>query len=251
MGLVVVLVVGLTSLPALAQKSRMGVPPPPPKLTPKSEPKVEPNPEVVRGRLERLGLGITAFAEGSRLNGEQWINQSRLDESFNYTSEGFLAASAWALFTYSENLRWGPGINIFGPYSSGGNNQFGFGFLSEAYFAGEFSFPVAEKFMGVLGGRGGFGLLVPGDDFANEIRRLRADGAGVWTVPRLGWLLALNAGARRPLIDRLWARLDAWGQMSQLFLFWTDERVQGLRFQKRWFTHSLRAGLTLSLEVAF
>jgi hypothetical protein len=200
--------------------------------------------------LERVGLGLDFFLESSRLNGEQWINTTRRDESFDYPSAGLISGTVSLMFGRGGRLRIGPGLRLYGNYAAGDNRDFLFGVLSELFALAEYGIPAIEKVQVVLGGRAGAGLLFPAGDFGDEIRRLQRQGLGVWSIPRVGWLAGVNAGARRPLGDRLSVRLDVLAQMSQLFLFATDQVVFDLRVRKGWSTYSMRYGLTLGLELA-
>lgn len=198
---------------------------------------------------ERIGVGLDLWTEGSALSGEQSINNSRIDQSFDYGAAG-ASGSAWLLFSARERIRAGPGIRLYGNYGSGNNPEFIFGFLSEAFVMGEYSLNAIEKFDAIFGGRAGVAVLVPGADLAQEITRLRDEGVDVWNVPRLGWLAGLNVGTRRQMSEKLWLRLDINAQYQQLYLFATDQIVDDLRFQKRWNTNTIRLGLLLGVELA-
>jgi hypothetical protein len=207
---------------------------------------------AVPGKL-RVGLGGDLFLEGSRMTGEQSINTSRIDESFDYSSLGFLSATAWlntSVPTVSERLRVGAGLRIFGNYGAGGGRQFGFGLLNEVFVNGEYGLPVADKMEVVFGARAGLSFLVPNREFAAEIRRLQEQGVSVWNVPRVGWLLGPSVGARRRMSDRIWLRADLLGQAEQQYLFATSQEISGLRYTKTWSTLALRLGLTLGAEFA-
>ncbi|MBF5042931.1 MULTISPECIES: hypothetical protein [Myxococcaceae] len=198
----------------------------------------------------RIGLGLDLFGEGSQMSGGQWIDSSHREESFEYGSSKFVSGSAWLLFARSERLRFGPGVRVFGNYSAGGDRPFTFGVLTEALALAEYGLPVHGPYEAVLGARGGLAMLLPGGALADEINRLRTEGAGVWNVPRFGWTLGLSAGARRKMTERISLRADLGLQMERLYLFATDQEVEGLHFQKNWTTRTLRLGLTLGAEFA-
>lgn len=198
-------------------------------------------------RLERLGVSLDVFTESSQLTGEQWINSFRSDESFQYGG-GPLALSIYGLVQPGEHWRFGPGIRFLGNH---GSDQYGFGFLTEGYFAGEFSLRAFEKVDAVFGMRVGLSVLVPRAQFKEEIRRLQAERADVWALPRLGVLGGLNLGVRRQLLGKLYGRVDFSASLAQQWLFATDDVVDRLRFQKSWASQSRRLGATFGLEVAF
>jgi hypothetical protein len=201
----------------------------------------------------RIGVGGDLFLEGARMTGEQGINASRRDESFDYTSAGFLSATAWMTTPVpmvSERLRLGAGLRIFGNYAAGGGREFGFGLLNELFISGEYGLPVADKMEVVFGGRAGLSFLIPNREFAAEIRRLQEQGVSVWNVPRMGWLVGPSVGARRRMSERIWLRADLNAQAEQQYLFATSQEISGLRFTKHWSTLGLRLGLTLGAEFA-
>ncbi|ATB36515.1 hypothetical protein CYFUS_001930 [Cystobacter fuscus] len=205
------------------------------------------------GRM-RIGVGPDLFLESAKLSGEQGINISRQDESFDYSSASFLSATIWLNTTVpsvSERLRVGAGARIFGNYGAGGGRTFGFGLLNEAFAFAEYGLPVADKMEVVFAARGGFSVLVPGQEFAEEIRRLQEQGVGVWSVPRVGWLVGPSVGARRRMTERILLRADILGQVQQQFLFATSEDIDGLRYTKNWSTLALRLGLSLGVEFDF
>jgi hypothetical protein len=201
----------------------------------------------------RVGVGGDLFLEGSRMSGEQGINTSRFDESFDYTSASFLSATAWLSTSVpwvSERLRVGAGLRIFGNYGGGGGSEFGFGLLNEAFVSGEYGLPVADQMEVVFGGRAGLAFLLPGRELEAEIRRLQEQGVSVWNVPRVGWLAGPSVGARRKMSNHIWLRADLLAQAEQLYLFATSQEISGFRFTKYWSTLGLRLGLTLGAEFA-
>jgi len=222
----------------------------------RAAPAPTPAPAAGPGRL-RIGVGGDLFFESSRMTGVQGINASRIDESFDYNSLGFVSATAWlntSVPSVSERLRVGAGLRIFGNYAAGGGRQFGFGLLNEAFVNGEYGLPVADKMEVVFGGRAGLSFLVPNEsqeaNLAGEIRRLQEQGVAVWSVPRVGWLLGPSVGARRRMSDRIWLRADLSGQIGQQYLFATSQEISGLRYTKNWSTLALRLGLNLGAEFA-
>ncbi|WNG14834.1 hypothetical protein [Cystobacter fuscus] len=228
-------------------------PAPAPRSAPAAARPSESSSKATAGRM-RVGVGPDFFLESARLNGEQGINISRRDESFEYSSAGFVSATLWlntSVPSVSERLRVGAGARIFGNYGAGGGRTFGFGLLNEAFAFAEYGLPVANKTEVVFAARGGLSLLVPGQEFAAEIRRLQEQGVGVWSVPRVGWLAGPSVGARRRMTERILLRADILGQVQQQFLFATSEDIDGLRYTKNWSTLALRLGLSLGVEFDF
>ena len=199
----------------------------------------------------RIGVGVDLFTESSQLAGHQTINGARRDESFDYNASDFLAATLNLSVPapISEHARMGAGIRLFGN-GAGGDHQFGFGLLNEAFVTGEYGLPIADKWEAVFGARGGLALLVPGKELTAEINRLQEQGVNVWSVPRVGWLGGISVGARRRMGEHLLLRADMSGQLEKLYLFATSQDVKGLEFNKAWSTFGLRLGLTLGAEFA-
>lgn len=196
-----------------------------------------------------MGVAVDLFGEGGSLTGEQRINETLINESFQLGTLSF-SGSAWLLFQHSERLRYGPGLRGYGFYGSSTGRPFAFGPLFEGFALAEYALPMVEQFEALLTGRAGLALLIPGGDFANEITRLQREGVGVWGVPRTGWLAGVGFGTRRRMAEHLWLRADLGAQYTQLFLFATDERVDDLRFRKGWSTSVLRVGLQLGVELS-
>jgi outer membrane biosynthesis protein TonB len=201
----------------------------------------------------RIGVGLDLFTESARMAGEQSINASRRDESFDYKSSTFLSATLSLSIPapiLEDRARLGGGVRLFGNYSAGGDRRFGFGLLNQAFVLGEYGLPVANKTEVMFGGRVGMSLLIPGRDFDREIERLQIQGASVLSVPRVGWLAGLSAGGRRRMSEHILLRADLCGQLDKLYLFSTDETIEGLQFSKSWSTFGLRLGFTLGIEFA-
>jgi hypothetical protein len=196
-------------------------------------------------RFERIGVGLGGGGESSRMEGEQWIHTFRLDESFNYERSG-ATFNVWALGQLFPRVWVGPAVRVMGGYAS---DRYDFGLLQELGGIGEWAIPAFEKFEVIIGGRANLAVLVPGGDLAQEINRLQDQGAGVWSVPRVGWSAGVGAGLRRQMFERFWLRVDASGQIGSLYLFATEETVDELRFRKFWSADLRRLELSLSLEV--
>lgn len=206
------------------------------------------------GAQPRVGVGLDLFTESTHLTGEQAINASRQDESFDFGNARFLAATLSLSVPApiaKERARIGAGVRLFGNYDASQEDQeetFGFGLFNQAFLTGEYGLPVMDKLEALLGARAGVGLLFPGREFSQEIDRLQQDGVSVWSVPRVGWLLGLSLGARRRMSEKIFLRADLMAQMEKLYLFATDQEIDGVQFEKSWSTNGMRLGLTLGAE---
>src|SRR5690606_32286172 len=112
-----------SSLPPL-QESLLGAQ----KKTPKRSKKQKTAAAEGEGwHFERLGVGVGALRDGGRMQGEQWIHTSRLDESFDFDRSGPVF-SVWGLGQILPNLWLGPEVRVMGPYTT---DNFDFGLLQD------------------------------------------------------------------------------------------------------------------------
>jgi hypothetical protein len=226
-------------------------PKPPEKVLPQSVIQEQERAEA-RSQL-RIGVALDLFTEKAKMSGTQTINTSPRDESFDYGSSNFLSATLSMSVPApiaKERARIGGAVRLFGNYSADGDHPFGFGLFNQAFITGEYGLPVANKLEAVFGGRVGLSLLIPGHEMSQEIHRLQDQGVDVWSVPRVGWLGGLSAGARRRMSDHILLRADLTGQFEKLYLFATSEDLDGLHFDKHWSTLGVRLGFTLGAEFA-
>lgn len=201
----------------------------------------------------RIGVGLDLFRERSSVTGSQSINDSVIEENFNYSSASLFSATLSMSVPapiLADRARIGGAVRLYGNYSASGDRDFGFGLLNQAFATGEFGLPIADRMELMFGARAGLSLLIPGRDLMEEIDRLQNQGADVWSVPRVGWLGGLSLGTRRKMSDKILLRADLSGQLEKLFLFATSEDIDGLQFDKSWSTFGLRLGFTLGVEFA-
>lgn len=235
------------SAPALA---RSGLPPLQASLlgakkqAPKRTAKPQEAPESRGWHFERLGVAVGALRDSGRMDGEQWIHTSRLDESFNFDRSGAVF-SVWGMGQILPNVWLGPELRVMGPYTT---DNFDFGLLQELGGRIEWSINFFERFDFILSGRVAAAILIPGGDFANEIERLQREGAGVWNIPRLGWTLGFSGGIRRQMAERFWLRLDIAPQLGRVYLFSSSNYVEQYRVRKYWTQAFTRLELGLSAE---
>ncbi|MFL5349245.1 MAG: hypothetical protein ACJ8AT_30975 [Hyalangium sp.] len=241
----------LTPAKAPLQPKAQIPPKPPEKVLPQSVVQEQERAEA-RSQL-RIGVALDLFAERATMSGTQTINTSPRDESFDYSSATFLSATLSMSVPApiaKDRARIGGAVRLFGNYSADGDHPFGFGLFNQAFVTGEYGLPVADRLEAVFGGRVGLSLLIPGHEMSAEIHRLQDQGVDVLSVPRVGWLGGLSAGARRRMSDHILLRADLSGQLEKLYLFATSEDLGGLHFDKHWSTLGLRLGLTLGVEFA-
>ncbi len=214
-----------------------------------------------------VGLGAKAFFEDSKLNGEQQIAVLETDESYEYKSDGFLAGSIWFLLQLSDRVRVGSGVDYFGTYASLTKcdrqnrddcsdfepDRYEFGKLVEFFGRFEYHVPVTPTFNLLLGTVFGVPVLFPGGDFREEIDAQKESGAAVLSLPRIGYLLGPNIGARWEYNDHLAVRGDMIIKWEQIFLFRTRQNIgsdPAIAYRKKWTTGTLRYEFGVGVEVS-
>ena len=210
-----------------------------------------------------IGLGANVFFEDSKLNGTQQISVQENDESFEYRSDSFLTGSLWFLLQLTERIRVGSMLDYYGTYTSATKCQEGqcdnpdfepdlfvFGKLLEFHGRFEYGIGVTEEVSLLLGTVFGAPILFPGGDFKDHIDSLQEQGAGVLDLPRVGYLIGPNIGARWTYSEHLAFRSDVIIKWEQIFLFRTAQNIDGIPFRKTWTTGTLRYEIGLGVEVA-
>ncbi len=176
------------------------------------------------------------------------------DERFDFANEGMTWASVWGLVTLRDRIRAGGELRYLGVYDyqpeSGGDGVAELGHLVELVGRSEYVLPAATDIDLVLGAQAGLAVLFPGGDFEREIEALKQQGAGVWNVPRLGYLMGPQVGGRYRLSRRTTLRADLAVLWWQAFLFYENDAVAGVRFEKSRRANIVRLQLGVSLEVA-
>jgi len=197
--------------------------------------------------LDRVAVTFDVFGEAAALNGEQWINATRTNQGFSYGTGG-IGGTAAGLFKLGDRWHLGPAFRLVGPYTAG-NQNFGFGGLGELFALGQYTLPnVLWDIDAHFTSRAGVAVLMVGGGLLEEIERLQREGASVNAFPRVGWLVGAGLGARKPLSERLFLRLDLGVNYEGLSLFNHDETIDGLRLRKTWGTDQLRLTFSLGLE---
>lgn len=213
-----------------------------------------------------VGLGVNGFFEDSKLNGTQQIAVQENDESYEYRSDGFLTGSVWFLLQLAERLRAGSGLEYYGTYASMTKcddeerdcddpdnpfepDRYEFGKLLEFYGRFEYVVPTTPSVDLILGTVFGVPLLFPSGDLADEIDSLQEQGASVLGLPRIGYLIGPDIGARWKYSDHLALRGDLMVKWEQIFMFRTTQNIDGISFRKTWTTGTLRYELGVGIEV--
>lgn len=205
-------------------------------------------------------VGVGAFGEGSNVEGNERIAVRDTERNFDYSSDSFLNGSLRFLRPLSKSFYWGGGATYYGTYrgkidegedTPDPPNLYEFGPLLELGAILEWRVGVTEKIDLALGVQGGLALVFPGGDLEKEIKRLKDQNVGVWDVPRPGYYLAPQVGARWKLDDRLAIRGDLLFKWERLHLFGIDEVVDGLEYERNAVAKVLRTEFVVSLEIGF
>jgi hypothetical protein len=178
------------------------------------------------------------------------------DETFEFSNDNKLYASLGFLSGLGPRLRVGAVGRYFGSYDyrqrtgSKESEPLKLGTLFELAVQGEYLAALVPRLQLALGAQGGLAVLIPGGQFEEEIRTLRTQGASVWNVPRLGYLVGPRVGVRWAMADRLYLRGDLDLTWCQTFLYLTHDDVAGVDFEKRRRANVIRQTLGVSMEVA-
>lgn len=209
-----------------------------------------------------IGAGAGLYTEDGDLRGEERRDVVREeDESFSFDSHNAFMGGIWYLRHASENVRWGGGLRYYGSYEiveipqEENNNAdepqpFELGQLTDFYVQAEWLIPFRDDYALILGAQAGPSLLVPDGEFQQQIDDLKDQGVDVWDIPRVGFNLAPQIGARWQLDERLSVRGDLGMRYENLYLFAVDDNVEGVTYERSWTTSTLRYEFGLAMEIA-
>jgi hypothetical protein len=245
-----------------------GPPPGPPPATATAPPRpLEPTEENLASRADdrlrpwyrrapTITVGLGFHLDDGTMRGTDRRSILVTDETFEFSNDNKLYGSLGFLAALGERLRVGAVGRYFGSYDY--RQQMGMsesqprklGTLFELAVQGEYLLAVVPRVQLAFGAQAGLAVLVPGGQFEEEIRMLRTQGASVWNVPRLGYLVGPRLGVRWAMADRLYLRGDLDLTWCQTFLYLTHEDVAGVDFEKSRRANVLRQTLGVSIEVA-
>jgi hypothetical protein len=202
-----------------------------------------------RSRGFVLGFAMDVYTERSTMGGRRIIDVAEMDESFSY-SAGPLALRTWTWFPWTEDLRWGLGVNYRNYMADGDDINYKFGQLFDLNGQLEVNLPDYKKWDFSAEARAGMSVLVPTGDFDREIRSLKADGIDVMSGPRLGWQFGAAALCRYPFNDQWRAVGGLSFELGRLYLFRTKQTVDNIRLDREWTNEMQRLSFTLGMEVS-
>lgn len=207
-----------------------------------------------------IGVGIGAFSEDSRREGEEIRENETTDESFDYTADDFLRFQLWYLTPIIPRVRAGGGIRYFGSYEMmrepGGDESpedidaFEVGQMATLFGRAEWLSPFADDMQLILGAEAGGTVLFPDGDFRTTIDEMVDQDISVYEGPRFGLMLAPLVGGRWKVDSRLALRLDLSMQWQRLNLLGVDETVEGVDYRRDWSAKILRYQVGLGMEVS-
>jgi hypothetical protein len=178
------------------------------------------------------------------------------DETFEFSNGNKLYGSLGFLAALGQRMRVGVVGRYFGAYDyhqrmgASESETHKLGTLFELAVQAEYPVTVLPRVQMTFGAQGGLAVLFPGGQFEEEIRTLRRQGASVWNVPRLGYLVGPRIGVRWAMAERLYLRGDLDLTWCQTFLYLTHDDVAGVDFEKRRRANVIRQTLGVSVEVA-
>lgn len=207
-----------------------------------------------------LIVGVGGFFEGSNVEGRERIAVQDRERNFDYSSDSFLNGSLRLVRPLTGSFYWGGGVTYYGTYrgkiDEGDDtpdppNLYEFGPLLELGGLLEWRLGVTEAIDLSLGLQAGLALVFPSGEVAEEIKSLKDQNVSVWDVPRPGYYVAPQIGARWKLDERLAVRGDLLFKWERLHLFGIDEVVDGLEYERSAVAKILRTEFVVGLEIGF
>lgn len=208
-----------------------------------------------------VGVSAALYFEDTDLNRDERIAVQKEQSSQAYSSEGFLTGSVWFLYPLSDRIRAGSQLEWYGTWTGveendeedGGDEDpetYEFGRLLELFGRFEYNVPIGERYDLYFGGIFGVPILFPGGDFQEEIDEAQNAGLNVVGLPRIGFLVGPAIGFAWEYLEYLSLRADLVFKYEKMFLFLTNQTVEGVGFQKEWDTSTFRWELNFGIEVA-
>ena len=225
---------------------------------------------AVPGRAEAwtIGLGGQLYGDDGEIDGVKRVGpQAPQRQDRQFYADNTASVALWALTALSETSRYGGGIRFYGGYGLIDNGAeenvaegeevpvYDLGTMADLYGQLEWLLPVLEgdhELDFIIGGQAGISVLFPGEGLDAEITSEQEDGASVTSLPRLGALFGPQVGVRYMILaDRLAVRVDGGVRFGRLWLFDTEEEIEGVAYQKEWHADILRYEVGLGLELSF
>jgi hypothetical protein len=207
-----------------------------------------------------IGVGIGAFSEDSRREGEEIRENETTDESFDYTADDFLSFQLWYLQPVIPRVRVGGGVRYFGSYelmrepgedeSAEDVDAYELGQMATLFGRAEWLIPFADDMQLILGAEAGGTILFPDGDFRTTIDEMVDQDISVYEGPRFGFMLAPLVGGRWKVDDRLAVRLDLSMHWQRINLLGVDDTVEGVDYRRAWTAKILRYHVGLGMEVS-
>ena len=218
---------------------------PPVKATPKISKKTPPRKSQ---RESKIGLALELYNEDSFFSATRDFDGATVDRSSDYEA-GFTSLRAWYMRPIGS--RWGLVGGIAYRRNYEGPDDFVFGQLIDmlAEFEGRFSLYKSWKLR--LAGQIGIATLIPTKDFKAEIDRLNADGLGVFSGPRFGWLSGGSVGVTFPITKQLYFFSAVGANWGRLYLFRSKKTIDNINVNNNWTAVIKRRTFDLGVEVSF
>lgn len=206
-----------------------------------------------------LGLGGELFYDNGEIDREERISLQRDTTETAYTNDFYASGSLWVLLPLADSFRFGGGFTYYGSYAyipdnadeDDDNPEVVLGPLMEITGRFEWLLPLEGDFDLILGAHAGLALLIPDEDFEAEIESLQNQNVSVAgpAVPRLGYVVGPVVATRWRVHEMLAIRSDLAFFWEQIFLFQTEDNVNGVPFLLEQRADILRFKFGLSLEL--
>ena len=202
-----------------------------------------------------LIVGLGFHLDDGTMRGSDRRSILVTDETFEFSNDNKLYGTLGFLSVIGQRMRLGAVVRYFGSYDykqQMGDNESEprkLGQLFELAAQGEYLLPLIPRVQMTVGAQAGAAILIPGGQFEADIKMLQNQGASVWNVPRLGYLVGPRVGVRWALASRIYLRGDFDITWCQTFLYMTHDEVAGVDFEKKRRANVMRYVVGASFEV--
>lgn len=203
-----------------------------------------------------MSLGLDLYFDDGTSNEQFTAGQVSDSETDDLSSDGLFAGSATFLSRVLEHVRVGGTFRYFGSYSYARDEDedadpVELGQLMELTGRAEYLVPLVESLELVGGVEAGLALLIPAGRLADEIDSLQNQGYDTWSVPRIGYVIGPQLGARYMLAEWLALRGDVALQWQRLILLDSHAEAGGVEGERDWTVDWMRVRAGIAAEVVF
>ena len=206
-----------------------------------------------------VGVALSAYFEDGTFDDAFMTSVIDQSDTFDYANDSSWTLALSYLTHWTDSVRVGGEARYFGLYAVERDGVEGeqsplveLGPLLQVVGRGEWLVPIVERrWTLVVGVDAGLAVLIPGRDLERQIEELQDEGVGVWSGPRLGYVVGARAGVKHPVWERLSLRLDYGVEGSRILVYRVDEEVGGIPVERDTTLKILRHSVSIGAEVAF